>query len=124
MGNMRLTSREISAGVTAALKKFKTADASHGGMLSPTEVAKFKGKGAAQLKAVFAYAQNIEARGNPTKYTSVSLKTMETAVRNLQRGLSTLANTKGNKDGRIDGNELKLASKAGAALARFTYATK
>ncbi len=122
MPAIHLSRTDLNAGVRKALATFKKADASHGGMISPDEVKKFKGPGAAQLKAVFAYAQNIETRGNATKNTWVSLSTMERAIKNLQSGLNTLANTKGNKDGVVDGNEIKLASKAGAALARFTQA--
>ena len=122
MPAINLSKSDLNAGVRKALATFKKADASRGGMISPDEVKKFKGPGAAQLKAVFAYAQNIETRGNATKNTWVSLKTMEKAIKNLQSGLNTLALTKGDKDGRVDGNELKFASKAGAALARFAHA--
>lgn len=122
MAAINLTKTQMNSGVSQALKVFKQADASRGGLISPTEVKKYRGPGAAQLRAVFAYAQNIENRGSGDKNTSVSYRTAERALKNLNSALDKIATTKGDKDNRVDGNELKYASKAAAALARFTHA--
>ncbi|MBL8955559.1 MAG: hypothetical protein JNK82_32590 [Myxococcaceae bacterium] len=122
MPAINLTKTQMNSGVRQALKVFKESDASRGGLISPAEVKKYRGPGAAQLRAVFAYAQNIENSGSGSKSTSVSYRTAERALKNLNSALDKIAASKGDKDNRLDGNELKYASKAAAALARFTHA--
>ena len=125
MASINLTRTQMNSGVRQALSIFKKSDASHGGLISPTEVKKYRGPGAAQLRAVFSYAQHIEAgRGGNTKNVSVSYRTAERALKNLNSALDKIATSRGDKDNRLDGNELKLASSAAAALARFTHANK
>jgi hypothetical protein len=122
MATIRLTQRQIDAGVKRALKVFEKADTNKTGRVYEGEIQKYRGKGAAQLKKVFDYAQRVEGRGNEASL--VKLTTVRSALNKLAGGLETLSDTKGNKDGRVDGSELKYASTAGAALARFIHATK
>lgn len=122
MATIRLTQRQIDAGVKRALKVFEKADTNKTGRVYEGEIQKYKGKGAAQLKKVFDYAQRVEGRGSEASL--VKLSTVKSALNKLAGGLETLSDTKGNKDGKVDGSELKYASTAGAALARFIHASK
>ena len=125
MASINLTRTQMNTGVRQALAIFKKSDASHGGLISPSEVKKYRGPGAAQLRAVYAYAQHIEAgRGGNTKNVSITYRTAEKALKSLNGALDKIALAKGDKDNRLDGNELKYASNAAAALARFTHANK
>ena len=124
MPSIKLTQRNIDAGVKRALKIFEKADVNKTKMVYAAEIEGYKGKGAAQLKKVFEYAQRIEGRGDEASL--VKLSTVRGALTKLANGLETVANTKGNKDGILNGTaaELGKASTAGAALARFIHATK
>jgi hypothetical protein len=122
MAAIHLTQRQIDAGVERALKVFTAADTNKTGKVFDNEINKYRGKGAAQLKKVFAYAQYVEGSGS--KASLVKISTVRTSLNRLAGGLDTLANSKGNKDGVVDGAELTKASTAGAALARFIHATK
>jgi len=124
MSTIRLTSSQISAGVDRALRVFERSDTNGTGRVYDGEISKYKGKGAAQLKKVFAYAQYVEGRGE--KASLVKLSTARAALSKLASGLETIADSKGNKDGVLNGtaSELGKASTAGAALARFIHATK
>jgi hypothetical protein len=124
MATIRLTTTQINAGVKRALKVFEKADTNGTGRVFDGEIAKYKGKGAAQLKKVFDYAQRVEGRGSEASL--VKLSTVRSALKKLASGLDTIADGKGNKDGVLNGTaaELGKASNAGAALARFIHATK
>lgn len=124
MATIRLTTRQMDAGVKRALRVFEKADTNHTGRVFAGEIEKYKGKGAAQLKKVFEYAQRVEGRG--AEASLVKLTTVRSALTRLASGLDTIADTKGNKDGVLNGTaaELGKASTAGAALARFIHATK
>ena len=129
-----LTPRERSVGLTSALNKTRGADASRGGLLSPQEVAKFKGPGAAQLKKAFAYAQNIHYfsthrgadRNDPdvraaVKRTSVPNERMVSVLKKLASGITEGAAKTGDKKV-LTGNELKFLSASEQALARYMHA--
>lgn len=124
MTTIKLTQRNIDAGVKRAMKIFEKADTNGTKRVYEREIANYKGKGAAQLRKVFEYAQRIEGRG--TEASLVKLSTVRGALTKLANGLETVANTKGNRDGVLNGTaaELGKASTAGAALARFIHATK
>ncbi len=124
MPTIKLTQRNIDAGVKRAMKVFEKADTNKTSRVYATEIEKYKGKGAAQLRKVFEYAQRIEGRGEEASL--VKLSTVRGALTKLANGLETIAATKGNRDGILNGTaaELGKASTAGAALARFIHATK
>ncbi len=122
MPSIRLTDRQIDAGVKRALKVFLKADTNKTGRVYDDEINKYKGKGAAQLKRVFDYAQHVEGRGAEADLVKIS--TVKRSLERLASGLKTVGDTKGNKDSVLDGSELSKASTAGAALARFIHATK
>lgn len=124
MTTIKLTQKNIDAGVKRAMKIFEKADTNGTSRVFEGEIAKYKGKGAAQLRKVFEYAQRIEGRG--AEASLVRLSTVRGALTKLANGLETVANTKGNRDGVLNGTDAELgkASTAGAALARFIHATK
>lgn len=124
MAAIRLTERQLDAGVKRALKVFEKADTNKTGRVYATEIENYKGKGAAQLRKVFEYAQRVEGRGSEARL--VKLSTVRSALTRLASGLDTIADSRGNKDGVLNGTDAELgrASTAGAALARFVHATK
>ena len=124
MAAIRLTQRQIDAGLKRAMRVFEKADTNGTKRVYAAEIDGYRGKGAAQLKKVFDYAQRIEGKGREASL--VKLSTVRSALNKLANGLETVARTKGNKDGILNGTaaELGKASTAGAALARFIHATK
>src|SRR6187200_325501 len=106
MAAIRLTQRQIDAGINRAMKIFEKADTNGTKRVFAAEIDGYKGKGAAQLKKVFDYAQRIEGKG--TEASLVKLSTVRSALNKLANGLETIANTKGNKDGVLNGSDSEL----------------
>jgi hypothetical protein len=117
---MRLTAHQIDVGVRRALNKFDSADTNNTNRLSKSEVDKFRGKGAAQLKKVFSFAGHIQSArdtGNGAIAARIVDKsTMLDAVHKLAHTLKQVA-----AHGEIHPSKLEAAD---AALARFIFATR
>src|SRR5689334_21649452 len=84
MASIRLTQRQIDAGVKRALKVFEKADTNKTGRVYEGEIQKYRGKGAAQLRKVFDYAQRVEGRGSEASL--VKLTTVRSALNKLAGG--------------------------------------
>lgn len=100
-------------------QQFKAADANKTGQISKKEIAAFDGQGKAAMQKVFAYAQHIEGYGEKDGF--VKMSNIKQAIQQAASGVTTAANTKGDKDGKLDGNEMKHLSNAGAALVRLAH---
>jgi hypothetical protein len=124
---IHLTKTDINQGIKRAMSDVvKEADTNKTGIIYDVEVSKFSGSGSAMLKKAYAYARHIE--GGTEGDDFVQLKTMEKALKNLGAALKKLADTKGNKNHVLDGNEFQgnagQGSTAASALARWINATK
>ena len=122
MATIDMSKTNLNSGAARAKSVFEDADTNGTGVVYPAEIEGFEGKGKAQLMKVYAYARHIEGGSDGDDY--VKLSTVKKALKKLNSAQKKVADTKGNKDGRLQGSELKYLSPAAAALARFTWATR
>jgi hypothetical protein len=122
---MKLTPAQIRTGTTRMQRVFQNVIDKNGTQLVyPFELDAFGGKGKSFATKAYDHFRNIQGRGHKASYASMS--SIKSGLRGLRNALIKIANTKGNKDGRLNGTaaELGKASASAAALARWIHATK
>ncbi|MFO0726391.1 MAG: hypothetical protein U1E65_21575 [Myxococcota bacterium] len=126
--SIHLKKNDIDQGVARAMKTIvNSLGSKDSAVLTGAEVGKYSGKGRSMLRKTYLYAQHLED-GFQVKKNAVKRSTMQRAFRQLGSGLKSIADKQGNRDGVLDGPELRgrahNASSAGQAFARWISATK
>ncbi len=123
---INVSKSEMNKAISYMRDKIDSADLSQGGRLSRPELKQAIGVGTASLNKVFAYRANVETFGQGASASSVDVEGMKYSLGVLAKTNRKLADTVGNKDGRIQGSELSLKAfgEANKALVRLTHALK